>query len=114
MASAYSDLPFTVERHGDNVRVDLSAQKVLDEAAAQEVREPLLALAHDANAAHLSLDLKGVEYITSSMLETLIQVHRILKDGGGSLILLHLQPQVHEVFEVTKLHELFEIRKDNG
>lgn len=114
MASAFSDLPFTVERHGDEVTVDLSAQKVLDEAAVQEIREPLLVLAHDECTAHLSLDLKGIEYITSSMLETLIQVRRILKDGGGRLTLLHLQPQVHEVFEVTKLHELFEIHKENG
>src|SRR5713101_4269408 len=104
MASAFSDSPFTVERHGDEVTVDLSAQKVLDEAAVQEIREPLLSLAHDECAAHLSLDLKGIEYITSSMLETLIQIRRILKDGGGRLTLLHLQPQVHEVFEVTKLH----------
>jgi anti-anti-sigma factor len=114
MPSAYSDLPFNVERHADEIIVDLSARKVLDEAAVQELREPLVTLAHEASTAHWNLDLKGIEYITSSMLETLIQVHRVLKDGGGRLTLLHLQPQVHEVFEVTKLHELFEIRKGNG
>jgi len=113
MTSASFDPPFTVERHGDEVTVDLSPLKVLDEAAVQEIREPLLGVAQEVRGAHLSLDLKGIEYITSSMLETLIQMHRKLKEGGGKLTLLHLQPQVAEVFEVTKLNELFEIHKEN-
>ncbi len=112
MASASSDQFFNVERLGNDVKVDLSALKVLDESAVQKIREPLLNLAHEGCAAHLTMDLKGIEYITSSMLETLIQMHRKFKDGGGRLILRHLQPQVHEVFEVTKLHELFEIEED--
>jgi anti-sigma B factor antagonist len=114
MASAPFDQPFTVERHGHEVTVDLSELKMLDESAVQEIREPLLRLAREDCAAHLCLDLKGIEYITSSMLETLIQMHRKLKDGGGRLILRNLQPQVRDVFEVTKLDELFEIHKENG
>jgi anti-sigma B factor antagonist len=110
MSSASSDQPFTVERHGDDVTVDLSALRVLDESAVQRIREPLLSLAHEECAAHLTLDLKEIEYITSSMLETLIQIRRIIKDGSGSLTLLHLQPQVLEVFQVTKLQELFDIQ----
>jgi anti-anti-sigma factor len=114
MASASSDQPITVERHGNDVTVDLSALKVLDESAVQKIREPLISLAHEECAAHITLDLQGIEYITSSMLETLIQIRRTVKDGGGSLTLLHLQPQVLEVFQVTKLHELFDIQKENG
>jgi len=112
MASAFSDQPFTVERHGSEVTVDLSALRVLDEGAVQEIREPLLLIAEKESHGTLSLNFKGIEYITSSMLETLIHVHRKLKAGGGRLVLSHLQPQVHEVFEVTKLHELFEIHKE--
>ena len=112
MADDFSDLPFGVERHGDEVIVDLSPLKMLDEAAVQQIRDPLLSLADEEGDSQLSLDLKGIEYITSSMLETLIQMHRKFKDGGGRLLLRHLQPQVHEVFEVTKLHELFEIEED--
>jgi anti-anti-sigma factor len=112
MADDYPDLPFNVERRGEEVIVDLSPLRMLDEAAVQQIREPLLSVADQECHAQLSLDLQGIEYITSSMLETLIQVHRRVKDGGGRLILRHLQPQVHEVFEVTKLHELFEIEED--
>jgi anti-anti-sigma factor len=105
---------YTVERHGDELTVDLSALKVLDEPAVQEIREPLLTLARNTGSAQMSLNLKGVEYITSSMLETLIQMHRLLKENGSKLSLLHLQPQVAEVFEVTKLSDLFQVQKESG
>jgi anti-sigma B factor antagonist len=109
MASAFSNPRFLIERRSDKVNVDLSALKVLDESTAQEIRQPLLSLAKEIGAGHLSINLKGIEYITSSMLETLIQMNRHFKALGGKLTLHHLQPQVAEVFEVTKLTELFEI-----
>ncbi len=44
MSDDFSDLPFGVERHGDEVIVDLSPLKMLDEAAVQQIRDPLLSL----------------------------------------------------------------------
>lgn len=110
--ATFTDPPFKVERQGGEVRIDLSPLQVLDEAAVQQIREPLLSIVEDANDALVAVNLKGVVYITSSMLETLIQMHRKLREGGGKLLLRHLQPQVQEVFQVTKLDDLFEIQKE--
>jgi anti-anti-sigma factor len=110
--ATFIDPPFKVERQGGEVKIDLSPLQVLDEAAVQQIREPLLSIAEDANDSQVSVSLKGVVYITSSMLETLIQMHRKLREGGGRLVLNHLQPQVQEVFQVTKLDDLFEIQKE--
>src|SRR5262249_3493592 len=87
-------------------------QRVLDESAVQGIRDSLLSLADDQVGGVLTLDLKGVEYLGSAMLETLINMYRKLKANDSQLVLRNLQHQVYEVFEVTKLHELFDIHTE--
>ena len=109
MAAAFPDQPLVIERQGQDVTVHLGEQRVLDEPAVQGVRDSLLGLAADQIGGVLTLSLQGVEYLGSAMLETLINMYRKVKANGSHLVLRNLQPQVYEVFEVTKLHELFEI-----
>ncbi len=113
MPSPSPDLPLDVERQGQDVTVHLSEWKVLDESAVQAIRDALLSLAADQAGGLFSLNLKGVEYLGSAMLETLINMYRKLKASGSRLVLRHLQPQVYEVFQVTKLNELFEIHAES-
>jgi anti-sigma B factor antagonist len=55
---------------------------------------------------HLLLDFTNVEYITSAELGTLIGLHKRVKAEGGRLTLFNLNPQVFEVFTVTRLETL--------
>lgn len=109
--AASSDSCLKIEPHGQDVTVHID-QRVLDESAVQGIRDSLLALADDQKGGVLTLNLKGVDYLGSAMLETLINMYRKLKANDSQLVLNNLQPQVHEVFEVTKLHELFEIQTE--
>ena|SRR5437762_12568023 len=110
--TASSDLPLKIERQGQDIAVYVD-QRVLDESAVQTVRDTLLSLADEQTSGVLTLDLKGVDYLGSAMLETLINMYRKLKANGSRLVLQNLQPQVYEVFEVTKLHELLEIHTES-
>ena len=110
--ASFSDEPLGIERKDLDVTVHFGEHRVLDESAVQGIRDSLLALAAAQTGGTMTLDFKEVDYLGSAMLETLINMYRKLKSNGSQLILRNLQPQVYEVFEVTKLHELFEIRME--
>ena len=92
----------------------LGEHRLLDESAVRGIRESLMSLAANQVGGVLTLNLKRVEYLGSAMLETLINMYRKLKASGSRLVLRNLQPQVYEVFQVTKLDELFEIHQETA
>ena len=55
------------------------------------------------------LDFRHVRYLSSAVLGELVRIHQTVQDMGGALRLCHLNPQIREVFEVTRLHELIDI-----
>jgi anti-anti-sigma factor len=87
---------------------------MLDEENAAAVGEHLLALVEGLQAGCLLLDFGNVAYLSSSALGLLLRLRKALHARGGRLTLCNLAPQVYEVFEVTKLHTLFDIRQGEG
>jgi anti-anti-sigma factor len=90
------------------------AQVVLDEQYALLVGEQLLAVAGRLKPARLVVDFGNVTYLTSKALGLLLRLRRELSGWGGRLTLRHLRPRLYEVFEVTKLHTLFDIQSEAG
>jgi anti-sigma B factor antagonist len=58
------------------------------------------------------LDLTRVSFLPSMSLASLIRLHSELKGRGQRLLLAGLQPQVRDVFVVTRLDRLFELHDD--
>ena len=61
------------------------------------------------NELKVIVDFSGVSYIDSSGLATLIEMFQRLKKIGGHLRFSSMDQKVKNIFEVTKLHKLFEI-----
>ena len=57
----------------------------------------------------LMLNLNNVEYLASTALPQFIALNNKVKAAGGRLVLVNIDPQVSEVFEITKLNKLFRI-----
>ncbi len=78
-------------------------------------REPedahLLASIVGLQQRHLILDFSDVNFLTSLGLALLLTLRKRLAEGGRRLALLNLQPQVYEVFSVTRLDTLFDVRQ---
>jgi anti-anti-sigma factor len=101
--------------HGDRTVLRFVAPEVaLDERTTGSVEEHLLALVGSFPAGRLELDLGNVTYLNSSALRLLLRLHKRLRDRGGRLVVANLAPQVYEVFEVTRLHTLLDIRPQAG
>jgi len=55
------------------------------------------------------INLKGVGYIDSSGLATLVEILKNFRVYGGKLKLSNLSNKVKSLFEITKLEKLFDI-----
>jgi anti-sigma B factor antagonist len=59
---------------------------------------------------NLILDLKELTYLASAGLRVLVSAQKRLNAGSGSLSLINVREEVMEVFEVTGLDDVFDIR----
>ncbi len=82
----------------------------LDVKASSEVEDKLGRLVDDKNL-YLILELKGVEYMSSSGFRTLISILRKLKARDGELRICCIQPEVSRIFELIELNSLFNVYK---
>jgi anti-sigma B factor antagonist len=84
----------------------------LDEATAVPLLTQLNALADGAGQGPLLLDLANVEFLSSTTLGGLVQLHRRLKAAGRPLTICNVSPVLYEVFDTTRLVMLLDVRRD--
>jgi anti-sigma B factor antagonist len=82
----------------------------LNEEAVDRIREELLALVDEPSESDLLLDLGNVEYLTSTALGTLVSLHKKMCARGRHLTVANLSPLVREIFTVTNLDKLLDLR----
>ena len=92
----------------NHVQVNLSGSMYVAEAAI--LRENLID--HIAKGRkNFIIDLGAVDYIDSSGLGTLLHIRKQTLQNGGSVIIKGLQGLVKELFEMTRVSNLFEIQE---
>jgi anti-anti-sigma factor len=82
----------------------------LSEANAEELGKELSRLAEGSAPPRLRLDLARVRSLTSTVLGKLVGLHKRVRAAGGELTLLNVAGVVYEVFEVTRLHQVLDVR----
>ncbi len=63
-------------------------------------------------AAQILLNFGNVEYLSSAALGKFITLNKKVQAAGGKLVLCNIDPNIYEVFEITKLNKLFNIQKE--
>ena len=101
-----------VEDIGDITVVNFTDRKILDEQNIQLIGEQLFGLVDQDGTRKMLLNFGNVEYLSSAALGKLITLNKKLQASGGRLILCNIDPQIYEVFEITKLNRLFNIQKE--
>ncbi|MBV9463896.1 MAG: STAS domain-containing protein [Verrucomicrobiae bacterium] len=101
-----------VEDNGEITIVSFIDRKILDEQNIQKIGEDLFSLVDELGRRKILLNFGNVEYLSSAALGKLITLNKKLQAAGGRLILCNIDPQIHEVFEITKLDKFFNIQKE--
>lgn len=89
--------------------VEFSDRKILDELCIHEIQEELLLLIESNPRANLLLTFKQVEHLSSSALGMLITLKKKVEEKRGRLKLSDINPQIYEVFKITRLNKVFDI-----
>ena len=91
-----------------NVAVgEIVDRKILDEVSIAELGDQLNALAAESDSPRIVLDFAGVSHMSSSALGMLITLHKRVREKDGQLRLCNIKPDIHEVFVITRLNEIF-------
>jgi anti-sigma B factor antagonist len=101
-----------VEDIGDVTVASFTDRKILDEQNIQVIGEQLFGLVDESGRKRLLLNFSNVEYMSSAALGKLITLNKKVQAAGGKLVLCNIDPQIREVFEITKLDKLFVICGD--
>lgn len=109
MPAAESHINVT-RRDGVDI-VEFVDRKILDELSISELSDQLRAVAEATPAVRLVLDFARVDHLSSAALGMLITLDKLVKERHGKLRLCNINPQIFEVFKITRLNKLFEIRK---
>ena len=99
--------------HVTAVRKTTIARVVTDdlgEDAVHAVGEQLSRLVEGLDPLDLVVDLEDVRFLTSTALGKLLALHKRLRAAGGRLRLTGVGDPVYEVFRVTRLHEVLDVR----
>jgi anti-sigma B factor antagonist len=101
-----------VEDVGEVTVVNFTDRKILDETSIQVIGDQLFSLVDESGRRKILLNFGNVEFLSSAALGKLITLNKKLQSAGGRLILCNIDPQIYEVFEITKLNKLFIIHKE--
>jgi anti-anti-sigma factor len=82
----------------------------LDESNAEAVGADLLRVAEERSSAHLVLDFGKVGYLNSTALAKLVGLYTRLRASGRRLALENVAPHVYEVFHITRLTKVLDVR----
>ncbi len=104
------DQPHLSVANRDGVQVvEFADRKILEELSIREIEDELFALVRATEAIKLLLNFKNVEHLSSAALGMLINLEKQVAQNSGKLMLSDINPQIYEVFKITRLNKMFEI-----
>ncbi|MEI7766807.1 MAG: STAS domain-containing protein [Phycisphaerae bacterium] len=98
-----------VTRLGNVVQVEFTSRKILDEANITEIGDQLNQIIEREVLPLVVICFASVDHLSSAALGTLITVNHKIKSKNGKLRLSDINPQIYEVFNITRLNKLFKI-----
>ena len=103
-----------VNEVGDVTVVRFRDQKIIEDINIQELGHEMFHLIEVDNREKLLLNFSAVDFLSSAALGKLITLDKKVKANGGVLKLSNIRPEIYEVFTITKLDRLFDIRDDEA
>lgn len=89
--------------------VEFVDRNILDEANIQAINEEITAVIERTDTPKLLISFSNVDHLSSAALGALITINNKIREKKGQLHLANIDPQIYEVFVITRLNKLFNI-----
>ena len=103
-----------VSHEGTVTVVELLDEEILEEGTINTIADSLFAVVADNPEIKLLLSFERVRHLSSSALGTLIRLNKRVEESNGILKICHLRKSLLEIFKITKLNRLFDIKEDEA
>jgi anti-sigma B factor antagonist len=103
-----------VSQVGDVTVARFLDRKIIEDVNIQELGQEMFRLVEADGHERLLLDFSTVDFLSSAALGKLITLDKKMKAHGGTLKLAAIRPEIYEVFAITRLNRLFDIRRDEA
>jgi anti-sigma B factor antagonist len=103
-----------VSEVGDVTVVRFRDHKIVEDINIQQLGQELFQLVEVDSRTKLLLNFSSVDFLSSAALGKLITLDKKMKAHGGVLKLSNIRPEIYEVFAITKLNRLFDIKDDEA
>ena len=90
--------------------VQINDRQLLEQSVIDSITQNVSQLAYTEASPKLIIDLKAVEWMSSSGLGMLIAVDRVFKVRSGRAIVVGVRPEVRDVFKVSRVDQFMEIK----
>ena len=97
---------------GDCVRVEFTEKHIIDEVPIRQIGNELTKVVDGLQRPRMIVSFRGVEHLSSAALGTLLTVLNRIKARDGQLRLCDINPQILQIFEITKLNRVLRIERD--
>jgi anti-sigma B factor antagonist len=97
---------------GNGIVITFLTAQLLEEAEIASLEQSLIQTITKANVANFVLNFENVNFLSSAVLRVLIKVNSAIGERKGQLRLCSIEPKIQEVFKITRLNKIFDIRKD--
>jgi anti-sigma B factor antagonist len=114
MSQTPSRRRFKVMTAEDVTLVFLLSRRIVDEEDIEATFGELQQIVDSGEAGKVVLSFRKVEFLSSAVLGRLVRLHKALQSTGGRLILCRIPPTIFEVFKLTKLDKVLNIKADTG
>ena len=91
--------------------IEFVDRNILDEANIQQIGEEISAIVDSQSSPKVLISFENVDHLSSAALGTMITINNKIRTKDGQLRLANIDPQIYEVFVITKLNKLFQIHE---
>ena len=96
----------------DAHHVSFMDSRILDESSIKAIYTDIAELVATNDKIKLILDFENVDYLSSAVLGKLVALNKEVKTAKGHMVLANIKKPILEVFKITKLDQVLDIRKD--
>tara|TARA_R110000744_G_scaffold120223_3_gene224032 strand:- start:444 stop:797 length:354 start_codon:yes stop_codon:yes gene_type:complete len=104
-----SDSRLRVTKIDEITQVEFIDRNILDEANIQAISDEISGLIEVDDTPQILINFANVDHLSSAALGALITINNKTKEKSGTLRLANIDPQIYEVFVITRLNKLFNI-----
>ena len=97
-----------VWKNGQITIVRFSNRNIIGTECIEEMNHELFALV--GPDCKIVLNFADVEHLSSEAIGKFIALHSVVQENGGALRFSNISPDIKEVFQITQLDTLFDIR----